>query len=86
MFELFKVTSWASARAGCPMQHRVDSGDEVEFTFGSGRESFDFIFDADALRKFMSLAAEALAEMDVRHAQEEAEEATDSRKLPRAKA
>jgi hypothetical protein len=86
MFELFKVTSWASARAGCPMQHRVDGSDEVEFTFGQGSGSFDFIFDAGALRTFIGLAAEALAEMDARHVQEQAEETMNSGELANAKA
>ena len=86
MFESFKLTSWASARQDCPIQHCVDGSDQVEFTFGSGRESFDFIFDAESLRKFIGLASGALAEMDARHVQEQAEETTDNGKLANVKA
>ena len=86
MFESFKLTSWASARQNCPIQHRVDGSDQVEFTFGSGRESFDFIFDAESVRKFIGLAAEALTEMDARHVQEQAEETTDNGEPANARA
>jgi hypothetical protein len=78
MFEPFKVTSWAGARAGCPMKHSVSDSNEVEFTFGSGPHSFDFIFDAGALRKLLKLGAEALREMAERAVLETAGEAAES--------
>jgi hypothetical protein len=57
------------------MKHSVSASDEVEFTFGRGSHSFDFIFDAEALRRFIALAAEALADMDARRVQEQAQDA-----------
>lgn len=78
MFEPFKAIGWVIAKAGCPMRHSVNGSDEVAFTFGGGRESFEFTFDAEALRKLIRLGTDALHDMDARAAEEEADDTTAS--------
>jgi hypothetical protein len=72
MFEPLKVVSWASANEQCPMKVIANGSDEVTFIFGSGRNEFEFAFDAGALRNLVKLGAEALREMEARQAQEPA--------------
>ncbi len=74
MCEPLKVVSWASANERCPIKHSVTGSDEVVFIFGSGRDAFEFAFDAGALRNLLKLGTEALEAMDARANQEQAEE------------
>ncbi|CRK60423.1 hypothetical protein [Alloactinosynnema sp. L-07] len=46
------------------MQSRVHDGDYVVFVFGGARDDFEFVFDGDALRRFVELGTGALREMD----------------------
>lgn len=62
--EQLSIGSWVLVRDNCPMHHMVNGSDEVEFTFGAGTAVFDFLFSADALRKFVFVGLEALREMD----------------------
>jgi hypothetical protein len=64
LFSPLKVTSWASAHAGCPMRYTINSADEVVIIFGSGSDEFEFSLEAGALRSLMQLGTEALAKMD----------------------
>ena len=64
------VISSVAIRDTCPMHHRVRDGDDAEFVFGRGAKTFEFMFDKGTLREFMSLATEALREMDALHARE----------------
>jgi hypothetical protein len=82
MFEPFTVTSWASASEGCRIQHSVGGSDEVTFVFGSGTDTFEFAFDAEALKNFIALGAEALAEMDAQATDELAKAAVGGVELP----
>lgn len=68
--EQLGIGSWVLVRDDCPMYHMVNGSDEVEFTFGAGTAVFDFLFSADALRKFVFVAVEALREMDEIRARE----------------
>jgi hypothetical protein len=68
--EQLSIGSWVLVREDCPMYHMVNSGDEVEFTFGSGTAVFDFLFSAAALRRFVFVGLEALREMDEIEARE----------------
>lgn len=54
------------------MRFRVNSADDVEFSFGDQRSPFEFVFDAGALRTYLTLGAEALAQMDALKAKEQA--------------
>ncbi|MGH3565225.1 MAG: hypothetical protein ACRDRH_04175 [Pseudonocardia sp.] len=67
------VISSVAIRDACPMHHRVRDCDDAEFVFGRGATTFEFMFDEGALREFMSLASEALREMDAHRARKEAE-------------
>jgi len=58
-----KVSSYVSIRDRCPMRFRVNSSDEVEFSFGGRNDPFEFEFNAAALREFLWLGSKALEEM-----------------------
>jgi hypothetical protein len=62
--EQLKIGSWVLVREDCPMCHMVNGSDEVEFAFGSGSSVFDFLFSAEALRRFVWVGLKALQEMD----------------------
>jgi hypothetical protein len=59
-----KISSYVTISEGCPMRFRVNSSDDVEFSFGDIRSPFEFVFDNEALRAYLALGAEALAEME----------------------
>lgn len=59
-----RVSSYVTITEGCPMRFRVNTYDDVEFSFGDVRSPFEFVFDNEALRAYVAVAAEALAEMD----------------------
>lgn len=59
-----KVSSYVSIKDGCAMRFRVIDHDDVEFGFGSSRDPFEFVFQREALRRFIILGSEALCEMD----------------------
>jgi hypothetical protein len=58
-----KVSSYVTVRDRCPMRFRVNSRDEVEFSFGGRQDPFEFEFSAQALREFLWLGSKALEEM-----------------------
>ncbi len=68
--EQLNICSWVQVRDACPMRHIVNGSDEVEFGFGSGTAVFDFLFSADALRRFVLVGLEALREMEEIRARE----------------
>jgi hypothetical protein len=47
----------------CPAEYTI-SGTLAEFHFGSVLDGFHFAFDATALHKLMSLATEAVAQLE----------------------
>jgi len=53
-----------SVRTGCPIMYLVTADKQVEFSFGGLQAGCHYAFDAGALRAFIGVAAEALAEMD----------------------
>lgn len=75
MSAALKVSSYVAVRDGCPMRFRVNSPDDVEFSFGGRRDPFEFVFDAEALRAFLQVGSDALQEMDAQGAIEETEAA-----------
>ena len=60
------VNSYVTIRDHCPMRYHVVDKDTVEFSFGSQRDPFEFVFDATALREFLRVGATVLEEMDER--------------------
>ncbi|MGB3438072.1 MAG: hypothetical protein WBA97_04890 [Actinophytocola sp.] len=61
-----RVCSYVTIRDHCPMRFHVVDSDIVEFSLGAARETFEFVFDATALRDFLRLGTTALGEMDER--------------------
>jgi hypothetical protein len=60
----FKMVSWASAHADCPMRYTINSRDEMVLIFGSGQDEFEFALQKSALRTLVQLGTDALTEMD----------------------
>lgn len=58
-----KISSYVTVQDNCPMRYRVNSSNEVEFSFGGRRDPFEFEFNATALREFLWLGSKALEEM-----------------------
>jgi hypothetical protein len=71
------VYTGISANIGdrCPVQHEVDGSDFASFRFGEVSECIEMSFTAEALRGFLKLGTEALSELDVQFAKEEAKRA-----------
>lgn len=80
MYEPLKVMSWASAHERCLMRCSISGSDNVAFIFGSGGDTFEFSFDAGALRNLLKLGADALQEMEAQAVQEK----TDNAAVPTA--
>jgi hypothetical protein len=74
MFEKLLLNSWVSMSDGCPMRGSVNGANSTSFVFGGSPNDFEFTFDAEALRCFVTMATQALQEMDHRHALHEAGE------------
>jgi hypothetical protein len=55
------VLSWVAIRRGCSISYRVNDDDEADFLCG---ESCEVTFEADTLREFLRLGADALQEME----------------------
>jgi hypothetical protein len=73
MFETLRLNSWVNVSEGCAMRCSVSDTDSAYFVLGTGATEFEFefAFDAEALRGFITLATQALEEMDHRDALEE---------------
>jgi hypothetical protein len=56
------VGSWVVVRRGCPIAYCVN-GEQVEFRLGSRNDGVDFVFEPDALRAFVEVSQEVLAEL-----------------------
>jgi hypothetical protein len=59
----------------CPMEREVDGSDFASFKFGEASDCLEVSFTAEALRAFLKLGTEALAELDVQFAKERAAKA-----------
>ncbi len=66
------VSSWVAIGEGCPMSFEILGSGETHFLCGTATDGFEFNFEADALREFLKLGAQALAQMDARYAKEHA--------------
>lgn len=58
------VGAWVAIRGACPVQRRINGEDDVEFSFGSGSRTFDFVFDTATLRTFLRVGTDALREIE----------------------
>lgn len=65
MYGTLVVNSWVSIREGCDITYNVHGNDDVDFLIGgSNNQTFELVYQAEALRKFVELGSKALAEMD----------------------
>jgi hypothetical protein len=64
MRETMTVDMCVSIRTGCPIMYLVTADKQVEFSFGGLQSGCHYAFDAGALRTFIGVAAEALAELN----------------------
>lgn len=59
------VSSYVIVKEGCPVAFCVDSPDQVQVVCGRlPSEAFEFVLQREALRAFVELGVEALAQMD----------------------
>jgi hypothetical protein len=73
MYPNVEVKTWAGAFGSAKINYTVDdNGDTVDFMFGAQPEYFEFGFDAESLRRFVTLANEALRVIEARQAAAEA--------------
>jgi hypothetical protein len=71
MYRNPSVTTWITIDDGCAISYQVNGSGEVEFVCGhSAAEGFGLTMRSEALREFVTVGAEALAEMDARYAEE----------------
>lgn len=59
------VSSYVIIKEGCPVAVCVDGPDQVQITCGRlPSDAFEFIMQREALRAFVELGLDALAQMD----------------------
>lgn len=59
------VSSCVEIHEGCPVVMSVDNTNQVQVTCGTvGVDAFEFVLQREALRAFVELGADALAEID----------------------
>jgi hypothetical protein len=64
MQDSLTVDMCVGIRNGCPVGYLITADGQVEFSFGGARDGFYYAFDAASLRNFLTIGAEALAELD----------------------
>jgi hypothetical protein len=78
MYDTLIVNSWVGIHEGCDITFNVQGSDAVYATVSGKSQPFEFFFQVESLRTFLEHGSKALAEMDARFEQEEAErEATE---------
>jgi len=60
------IRSRVAIGAGCPITYQVSCGAEADIRCGNSDGVLQLTFQADALREFLRVGAEALREMDAR--------------------
>jgi hypothetical protein len=86
------INAWVSVQNGCRITYTASRGSGAGFTVlgkhggnEGGNSEFEFFFETDALREFLRLGTEALAELDVPPPQQETETPSaqgDHRRVP----
>lgn len=66
MHDHVTVDMCVSIRSGCPITYLITADNQAEFSFGGGCH---YAFEAAALRAFLKLGAEALAEVEAQSEQ-----------------
>ena len=65
------VSSWVAIQDGCPISYDVLGSGVAHVWCGSPTDGFELQIDSEALRELVRLGADALREMDARHAKEQ---------------
>lgn len=73
MYGTLIVNSWVGIHEGCDITFNVQGSDAVYATVSGKSQPFEFFFQVESLRTFLEQGGQALAEMDARFEQEEAE-------------
>jgi hypothetical protein len=74
------VSTWAQVNEGCPIACSVSGSDLAHLMIGENQ--LELNFDAESLRALVTHSTAALAEMNARFEQEEAERAAQEQHLP----
>lgn len=85
MHEHLSVDMCVSIRSGCSTDYLITGDKQVEFSFGGLQSGCQFAFDAPALRNFIAVAANALAELEGQVTQQQVNGAATSGSLPVAR-
>lgn len=64
MYESLTVDMCVGIRKDCPITYLVTADKQAEFSFGGRGNACHYAFDAPALRAFLRIGAEALAELE----------------------
>ena len=64
MYHNLTVDMCVGIRKNCPISYLITADNQAEFSFGDQRDGFHYAFDAAALRAFLKVGAEALAELE----------------------
>jgi hypothetical protein len=64
MQDRLTVDMCVGIRADCPVTYQVTADKQAEFSFGGSRDGFHYAFDAPALRTFLRVGTQALAELE----------------------
>jgi hypothetical protein len=73
MYGTLVVNSWVGIHDGCDITFNVQGSDAVYATVSGTSQPFEFFFQIESLRTFLEQGSKALAEMNARFEQEEAE-------------
>ena len=71
------VSTWAQVNEGCPVTCSVSGSNLAHLMIGDNQ--LELGFEAESLRTLVSATTAALAEMDARYEQEEADQAAQER-------
>jgi hypothetical protein len=68
MYRDLTIGSWVTLGADCPLSCQVPDGEDhvIIFVCGSSSQDFELAMETGALRTFVRLGTEALAELDSR--------------------
>jgi hypothetical protein len=76
MHNSLTVDMCVDIRKDCPIDYLITADNQAEFSFGGPKGGCHYAFDAAALRAFLKLGVEALAEIDGRTEQGQSADCT----------
>jgi hypothetical protein len=73
--------TWASVDGGCPLRCNLEGSDLANLVIGDDLQSIELLFDAAGMRRLAEVSAQAVAEMDLRFEQEDAQRTAEAGEL-----